>query len=232
MAYIFDGVIAGICLICVLIGVQRGFIRSVVHFLGSVIAACLASVLGGALAQWLFDSFFREAMTQKLSGTLQTLGGQSLATALEQALASMPDFLARAMRDAGVTASSISGSISGQTDKAAEMITDYMAPVFVNFLKVLAVIVLFFLFMTLVRMLAAMVGKMLRLPIIGQLDGLLGGLFGFLLALVSVWIIVAALSVFKPMLDASTQAQVDTALSKSIIAGVFVNANPLAGLFS
>lgn len=232
MAYILDGVIAGICLICVLVGVQRGFIRSVVHFLGAVIAACLASALGGALAQWVFDAFFRDAMVEKLSGSLQSLAGQSLATALEQVLSTMPDFLARAMREAGVTASSVSGSISGQADQAAVMITNYLAPVFVNFLKVLAVIVLFFLFMTLVRMLASLVGKLLRLPIIEQLDGLLGGLFGFLLALVSVWIIIAALSVFKPMLDVSTQAQVDTALSNSIIAGVFVKMNPLAGLFS
>ena len=43
MNFLLDGVIIGICLLCVLVGVQRGFIRSVVHFLGAVIAACLAT---------------------------------------------------------------------------------------------------------------------------------------------------------------------------------------------
>ena len=62
MGYILDGIILLICLLCVLIGVKRGFIHSVVRFLGSIIAALLASALGGVLAQWLFDTMFRGAM--------------------------------------------------------------------------------------------------------------------------------------------------------------------------
>ncbi len=232
MGYILDGVVVGICLLCVLIGVQRGFIRSVVHFLGSVIAACLASVLGGALAQWLFDAFFRGALVEKIGETLQSLGADNATAALEQVLASLPDFLVRALEEAGVTMSAVGGQIGSRTDQAAQMITDYLAPVLVNFLKVLAVIVLFFLFMTLVRALAVLVGRLFRLPVLGQLDGLLGGIFGFLLALVTVWIVIAALLVFMPMLDSGTQSQVQGALDSSLIAGKFVDLNPLSGMFA
>lgn len=231
MNWVLDAVVVGVCLLCVLIGVQRGFIRSVIHFLGSVIAACLASALGGALAQWVFDALFRDAMVEKINSSLQSLGAENAAAAAEQILASLPDFLVRALEEAGVTASSIVGGVGAQTGQAARMVTDYLSPVFVNFLKVLAVIVLFFLFMTLVRVLASMVGHMLRLPILGQLDGLLGGIFGFLLALVSVWIVLAGITVFLPMLDESTQATVEAALDQSILAGMFVNMNPLRGLF-
>lgn len=232
MGYVLDAVIIGVCLICVLVGVQRGFIRSAVHFLGSVIAACLASVLGGAAAHWLFDNFFRNAMVEKISSTLDSLGAGSATAAVEQILASLPDFLVRALEDAGVTASSVSGEITAQTGQAAVMITNYLAPVFISFLKVLAVIVLFFLFMIMVRFLASLVGKLLKLPILGTVDGLLGGIFGFLLALLSVWIVVAALTVFMPLLDASTEYQVGEALNGSLIAGTFVDMNPLKGMFS
>ena len=51
MGYILDGIIFAICLMCVLVGVKKGFIHSVVRFLGAVISALLASALGGALAQ-------------------------------------------------------------------------------------------------------------------------------------------------------------------------------------
>lgn len=232
MGYVLDAVIIGVCLICVLVGVQRGFIRSAVHFLGSVIAACLASVLGGAAAHWLFDNFFRNAMVEKISSTLDSLGAGSATAAVEQILSSLPDFLVRALEDAGVTASSVSGEITAQTGQAAVMITNYLAPVFISFLKVLAVIVLFFLFMIMVRFLASLVGKLLKLPILGTVDGLLGGIFGFLLALLSVWIVVAALTVFMPLLDASTEYQVGEALNGSLIAGTFVDMNPLKGMFS
>lgn len=231
MGYILDGMILLICLLCVLIGVRRGFIYSVVRFLGSMIAALLASALGGVLAQWLFDTMFRGAMVEKINSSLQTLGADNAAAAASQVLASLPDFLVRAMEEAGVTLETVSHAINSQTSGAAGMVVDYLSPVFVNFLKVLAVIVLFFLFMTIVRLLAALVGDILRLPILKEVDGLLGGVFGFLLAMVSVWVVVAGVMVFMPMLDSGAQQQVQEALDGSLLTGVLVNMNPLRGMF-
>ncbi len=231
MGYILDGMILLICLLCVLIGVRRGFIYSVVRFLGSMIAALLASALGGVLAQWLFDTMFRGAMVEKINSSLQTLGADNAAAAASQVLASLPDFLVRALEEAGVTLETVSHAINSQTSGAAGMVVDYLSPVFVNFLKVLAVIVLFFLFMTIVRLLAALVGDILRLPILKEVDGLLGGVFGFLLAMVSVWVVVAGVMVFMPMLDSGAQQQVQEALDGSLLTGVLVNMNPLRGMF-
>ncbi len=231
MGYILDGIILLICLLCVLIGVKRGFVHSVVRFLGSIIAALLASALGGVLAQWLFDTMFRGAMVEKINSSLQTLGADNAAAAASQVLASLPDFLVRALEEAGVTLETVSHAINSQTSGAAGMVVDYLSPVFVNFLKVLAVIVLFFLFMTIVRLLAALVGDILRLPILKEVDGLLGGVFGFLLTMVSVWVVVAGVMVFMPMLDSGTQQQVQEALDGSLLTGVLVNMNPLRGMF-
>ena len=91
--------------------------------------------------------------------------------------------------------------------------------------------VLFFLFTTLARLLAALISDLLRLPILRELDGVLGGAFGFLLALVSVWEVVAGATVFMPMLDSSSQQQVQAALDSSLLTGTLVNMNPLGGMF-
>ena len=232
MGYILDGIILLICLICVLVGVKKGFIHSVVRFLGAVIAALLASTLGGALAQWLFDTMFRGAMVEKINSSLQALGSENAAAAAGQVLASLPDFLVRALEEAGVTLETVSHAINSQTSGAAGMVVDYLSPVFVNFLKVLAVIVLFFLFTTLARLLAALISDLLRLPILRELDGILGGVFGFLLALVSVWVVVAGVTVFMPMLDASAQGEVQAALDGSVFTATLVKMNPLGGMFS
>lgn len=231
MGYMLDIGIAVVCLICVLVGVQRGFIRSVVHFLGSIIAALLASVLGGVVAQGLFDALFRDALVEKIGDSLQKLGADNAAAAAGEVLAGLPDFLVRALEDAGVTLETVSGAINSQTGQAANMVVSYLSPVFVSFLKVLAVIVLFFLFMTLVRLLASFVGSLVRLPVLSQVDGLLGGVCGFLMALVVIWVIVAGVMVFLPMLDSEMQARVQKALDASFFAGMFVNMNPLKGLF-
>lgn len=232
MNYALDLVLFGVFVLFVAMGVFRGFIRSAVHFLGSIIAACLSAALGGVAAQWLFDSVFRGALVERVSESINTLGTSGAVTSVDSLLASLPDFLVRALEDAGVTSDAISRGIAGQSSAAAEQVADLLAPVFIGFLKVLAVIVFFALLMVLVRIVAEIVSGLLRLPVLGQLDGILGGVCGFLMALVLVWIALAAVQVFIPMLDMNTQVEIERALDRSIVAGIFVKMNPLGGLFA
>ena len=231
MNYALDIVLLCVFLLFVAVGIRRGFIRSAAHFLGAVLSACLAAMLGGAAAQWVFDALFRDALVEKIGESLATIGTGDAGVAVESFLASLPEFIVRALESAGVTASTISGGIATQSGQAAGLIADALAPVFVGFLKVLAVIVLFLLFMMLVRLLADVLSAAFHLPILSQVNGLLGGVFGFLLALISVWVVISAVQVFTPMLGSETQSEIETALRQSIIAGAFVNMNPLGVMF-
>lgn len=232
MNYALDLVLVGIFVLFVFVGVHRGFIRSAIHFLGSVIAACLAGVLGGMAAQWLFDSMFRGALVEKVGSSINALGAGEASAAIDSVLAALPDFLVRALEEAGVSATAISQGIAGQSSQAAERVADLLAPVFVSFLKVLAVLVVFALLMVIVRILAEVIGGVLHLPLLGQLDSILGGVCGFLMALVLVWVVVAAVQVFVPMLAVPAQARIQSALDHSIVAGIFVHMNPLGNLFT
>lgn len=231
MGYVWDLVFVGVCVVFVAIGAHRGFIRSAAHFLGAVISACLAALLGGAVAQWVFDTLFRPALVERIGESLSSLGNGDTYTAVQGVLATLPDFVLRALTDAGVTAASITEALSGQSGQASEMIADSLSPVFVGFLKVLAVIVLFSLFMIVVRIVANALSTAFRLPILSAVNGLLGGVFGLMLAVVSIWIVLAAIRVFTPMLAADTQAQVETALRQSYVAGMMVHWNPLEIMF-
>lgn len=231
MGYVWDIVFVGVCVLFVAIGAHRGFIRSAAHFLGAVISACLAALLGGAVAQWIFDTLFRPALVERIGESLTNLGNGDTYTAVQGVLTTLPDFVLRALEDAGVTAASITDTLAGQSGQAAELIADSLSPVFVGFLKVLAVIVLFSLFMIVVRLLANVLSTTFRLPVLNAVNGLLGGVFGFLLAVVSIWIVLAAVRVFTPMLAADTQAQVETVLRQSLVAGMIVHWNPLGIMF-
>ncbi len=231
MKYALDLVLLCVFLLFVAVGVRRGFIKSAVHFLGAVVSAFLASALGGAVAGWVFNTLFREALVEKISASIASLGGQDIAAALENVLTSLPDFIVRALEEAGVTAATLEGTLATKSGEAAELVADSLAPVFVGFLKVLAVIVLFLLFSMLVRVLADMISTAFRLPVLRQLDGLLGGVFGFLLALVAFWVLVSAVQVFTPMLASGTRQTVQETLDHSIVVGVLVDLNPLGAMF-
>ncbi len=231
MNYALDLVLLGVFLLFTAVGVKRGFVRSAAHFLGSVISAFLASALGGAAAQWVFDTLFRNALVERINESIASLGGGDITAAAKSFFSSLPDFLVRALEEAGVTASTLEGTLTTKTGEAAELVADSLAPVFVGFLKVLAVIVLFLLFMMLVRILADLLSGVFHLPILRQLNGLLGGVFGFLLALVSIWVLISAVQVFTPMLAEDSREAVQTSLDRSVLAGILVGSNPLGVMF-
>lgn len=231
MGYVLDGIIVAVCLLFVAVGAHRGFIRSASHFLGAVIAACLAGLLGGPAAQWVFDTLFRPALVERIGESLASLGSGDTYTAVSGVLATLPEFLLRALEEAGITAATVTEAMAQQSGQTADLIAEALSPVFVGFLKVLAVIVLFCLFMILVRVLSNVLATAFRLPILNAVDGLLGGVFGLFLAVVSIWIVLAAIQVFTPMLAADAQAQVEDALRQSYLAGAVVHWNPLGLMF-
>ncbi len=231
MGYALDLIIVVVCVLFVAIGAHRGFIRSAAHFLGAVIAASFAGLLGGPVAQWLFDTLFRPALVERIGESLTELGNGDTYTMVQGVFASLPDFLIRALESGGVTAASVTEAMAAQSGQAADLIASALAPVFVGFLKVLVVIVLFCLFMVLVRVVSNLLATAFRLPILNAVDGLLGGVFGLFLAVVSIWIVLAAVHVFTPMLAADAQAQVETALRQSYLTGLVVHWNPLGIMF-
>ena len=231
MGYALDLIIVVVCVLFVAIGAHRGFIRSAAHFLGAVIAASFAGLLGGPVAQWLFDTLFRPALVERIGESLTELGNGDTYTMVQGVFASLPDFLIRALESGGVTAASVTEAMAAQSGQAADLIASALAPVFVGFLKVLVVIVLFCLFMIVVRLAANLLSAAFQLPLLNGVNALLGGVFGLLLAVVSIWICLAAVQGFTPMLSADTQAQIETALRQSTVAGWVVNWNPLGVMF-
>ncbi len=212
-------------------GAHRGFVRAGVRLLGAALAAYLASVLGGMLAQWAFQTLFRDALVEHIGEALDQAGAGNLAVAVQQLYEGLPDFIQRGLTSAGVTVESLLNSLSTQTGRVAEFVADALSPVFVNFLKVLAVIVLFMLLMIAVRLASDLLGRTFRLPILRQLDHALGGIFGLLLAVFALWIVAAALGVFLPLLTQETRGDVEYTLEKTWIAGKLLGLDPLSGLF-
>ncbi len=231
MNWVLDGIILAVLLLFTLVGVKRGFVRSAARLAGAVAAAFLASMLAGPIAQWLFDLLFRQALVEKIGRTVQSVGTAGLAESLGKVLEGLPDFIVRALEAAGITVARLQGVVADTAAGAAEVITDTLSPVFVGFLKVGVLLVLFLLLMVAVRALAELLHSVARLPLLRQVDQLLGGVCGLLLALVVLWVVLGAVRVFVPMLTASTQADVELMLGKSMLAKVITGFNPLAGLF-
>lgn len=227
MGYLLDIVIICILIIAVIVGVRKGFVKSAVKFVGRILAICVSGILGGAVASWLFYTFFREPFLERVSGMLST-ATQGLEA--EMIMASLPDFLQRALEGQGFTIEYLSTLLSTQQASAAELIVEAVEPVLVGILKVMCVIVLFMLLMIIVRILSDVFDRMFNLPLLGPVNGLLGGVFGLLSAMLILWIVLAIVNMFLPMTTETMQAAINGYIQETILAKIFFGFNPIESL--
>ncbi|MEG1426347.1 MAG: CvpA family protein [Oscillospiraceae bacterium] len=228
MNWILDGAVILLMLIVTIAGIRKGIVRSAAEFLGAIASAITASWLGGLLSVWVYDRFFREGLYERV---LKASNGKEGAETVSSIFSALPDFVVRLLETNGITESSVVHTVGGASAQAAQKITDVLSPVFITIIKVFAVIILFILFMTVIKGIASLLNRVCRLPVLAQLNGLLGGVFGFCLSVILVWLIVGVLNFVSPVLSPKMKSQVDSAVKDSVVADVVVSLNPLNWIF-
>lgn len=228
MSYIFDGILILVVLAFTIGGIRKGLVRSAAEFLGALASALLAAWLGGVLSTVIFDNFFRQGLYDRILKATQGKAGGEAVTALFEGL---PDVVVRLLEAGGITQSSVTHAAGGASKDLAANITAALSPIFIGVIKVFAVIILFILFMLIIKALASLVSGIFKLPVLAQINGVLGGIFGFFLSAIVIWVIVAVLGFVSPLLDSTAKKTVDTAVADSYVAKTMVDLNPFAWIF-
>lgn len=228
MKFVFDGAILLVLVLFTIFGVKKGFVRSVAEFLGAIAAAVAASWVGGMAAEFLYNTFFRQGVYDRITVVSQ---GASSQEAVEQFFTGLPDFIVRLLEMNGITAEKAAASVTGAGASVAQAVTDVLSPVFIGLIKVFAVIVLFLLFMVIIRAVAGLISGICSLPILRQVNGLLGGIFGFLMGTVIVWIVVGAIQFFEPMMAEDMRKEVSSTVDSSVVCKWVVSMNPVKWIF-
>ena len=169
-----------IILLCVVFGYKKGFFKSIAGFIGAVIAMFLAWVLAGLIANALYQGVFREKLIDNISSVLSNDALASFPEKAAQVVANLPGFLSNTLNNQGITSSQIEQSLQAAGSNAAPATADLISPAVIWLLQLLLTVILFFILVILVRLVIKLIGNVFRLPILRQVDGILGGLFGIL----------------------------------------------------
>ena len=70
MRFGLDIAVLAVIVIFALVGAKKGFIKSLIDFLGAFVAMIAAGILSLPAAQWVYDTFFHEALTEKVTSTV------------------------------------------------------------------------------------------------------------------------------------------------------------------
>lgn len=148
MGWIFDIAVVVLVIIAAVIGAKKGFFRACFDFCGALIAMVAAGLLSSPVAEWIFTTFFRPSLVEKISAAVMGLGaGEAVNTVFD----AFPELIQRALEAAGITQGSIMAQVQDKTDSIAEAITDALSPMLINVIGVFVMLVLFVLFIVVLR---------------------------------------------------------------------------------
>lgn len=230
MAIWLDTGILILGLLFVLVGFHRGLIKSLVELVGTVAAVIAAILLASMIAPAIFDSFIRPPMIEQIQGAIDNTVGQDMATQVQQVLDALPSFLSQSLAGYGMNADQIGQVMGGTTDNAAGAVADLIAPVVTDLVKTVLMLILFLVLLIVVRLLARGIDRIFGLPVLRQLNAVLGAVFGILKCAVFIMILCAVLHVVLPMLPTVPEIFSQETIQSSLLFQYFYDHNPVYSL--
>lgn len=207
LLYLADAIIVVIFLLFIILGVKRGFVRSVLDLVGTLAAMLVSMWFSGIAAQWVFSTFLQESLTRQIAEALQAAPAADAADAV---LSVVPEILRGGLEAFGITSDAINQAVAGTSGQAAAAVVAVLSPMVVSVLRGLFALVLFVFLLVIFRILSGVVCRIFRLPVLRQLDKGLGILLGVAqAALITVLLCFCAqalISVSSPWLVETIQA--------------------------
>ena len=177
----------GLVLVCA----KRGFLKSAIHFLKTVLAFVFAYLFGSKLGQFLCDKFIAAPVREWVYGRLEGLYTQAASSVNAEAIASeFPDFLLSDEIKANLSAAEGSG------EELLNTMTDSIAtPAATVISNILGYIGVFVISLVLLWVAAIVLTKLVeRITFLHRINTALGALLGLLIA---VTLLFVAASVIK-----------------------------------
>jgi len=182
---------------------RRGFLRSLVSFLGTAVSFAVAWIFSGPIAQKCYDGLLKESVAKAVQDAIAEYGTQSFESVLmraEEILESLPNLIGDIVKsqiDADSLEIWYQNMIRASSGNIAAGLTEgVVAPIVTTVLQILAFVLLFMICSFLVQLAVGLLRGVRRMPVIGGLDSLLGGIFGVVQGMLYVFVIAAVLWLF------------------------------------
>lgn len=222
MAYILDGAVILIFLLAVFIGYRRGFIKAIIRLVGCILALVVALCVSKPLAGGVFDLFLADQIEQTVSSHIQQTDEQAVKDALTGILEQLPQPVVNALESVGLgTPEEITRQVEEALGGPAEevsgrIITAVVRPVAVSLLSALLFILLFIVCMILVGILASVINKAFQIPVLRQVNGVLGAVVGVFQGILLIFVGVAVITLLSQVSSS------DSAISRQVVEDTFI----------
>ena len=213
-----------IILVATVIGsMRKGFLKCILSLICVVVAITAATTFNAPLAEWSYDSVLDSIVTAKVEESMIN-GMESIDAALtvEAITQAIPQFLVDSIAQMGIDISSVTDSIDSLNlsthDTAQNISQQIIKPAAMVLLGILAYILIFVFVRFLTGMVANVLAKIVKLPVLNGVNKLLGAILGAVKGLILVFSICVVLNLFSQIVK-NTDVLVQ-AIENSNICGI------------
>lgn len=172
---------------------RNGFLRSIVNFLSAIASAVAAGLLSEPAARFLYTNIVRDA--------IRAVVNRNVANMLEEGFSSSGNLAAlipgwmQSMVPAGTETALPIGEVD-ITPMVDAFIESALAQPVIMLLRGVCFFVLFTVFMVAARFIARALGAVNRIPLVGSVNTMLGGILGVGQALITLYILALLVQVY------------------------------------
>lgn len=232
MNYILDLVLIGIIAVAVIIGREKGFLKSSYNILSFIITAVLILTMSDPFCEYLSSSALgdtvRERVSEKVCGTVEenedaVKDGEDAQTAVKVGeMMGLPDFLMKFLDD---KLEKQAEAVEVMKNNALDTLTEAVSEIII---KIASVILLFLMVRIGVFLLLKILTVIFSLPGLDKINSFFGMAAGAVNGLLAVYILCAVLTLLVP---AANIAAVSEAADSTLLFKYFYNNNLLIELF-
>ena len=194
MSLVFDGIILCAAVIAVVLGVKRGFVKSIMG-VGTLIAALfVAFAFTPTISPYIENTAFIQEIGDGITETIQSLSQSGENTYdLRKLFGDMPESFRQSLERYGADADELSAAVKPTSDADAAHVDDLAAriadPVSGAIAGVLAFLGLFVATVVVLKILTWSLDLVFQLPVLKTANTMLGFVLGAVCALVWAWVL-------------------------------------------
>lgn len=189
---IIDIILIAVIVLFAVIGMKRGIAKTLLNIAGLVLSAIAAYYLAGLLSRSMYDAFIKQTVMQNIQQIIQQNGADY---AVNNCLEAMPAWINGVLSFIvglfGMTVGDFEKHMTipdGVSESVAQTVENTVAPVITSLLEFVFLVVLFIVLFIIAKKLVKLASKVFDIPVIKQINRLLGGVLGIAEGVVIVFV--------------------------------------------
>ena len=216
MSWILDIVAVGVVILMLILGVRRGFIKTAVRLIGIIAALVAAALISTPVAEWIYTTWIASSARETVAAAAAeatVTAAQTVSEQVSAVIAALPSLMQSGIGAMGLGSVGVTGAPLAAEKLTTLMMETVISPLCVSLLQAVLFLLIFLAVYILARILAKMMDKVFSsLPIIRQINALLGGALGVLEGVAVVYLLTLVLRLYMTMAGAGsfvTAADID-----------------------